>query len=59
MSWRFVYHTDLRPFAFKDRDDAAAQIALTGYRFFTWNDYVYFIHDGNAVETGIKVEDLY
>jgi hypothetical protein len=53
MKWKFVYNTALG--SFEDLDSALSLVKKTGYKFFTFNGYVYDLQ-GNCIN--ITVSEL-
>lgn len=60
MSWKFVFHVDF----VKQRscnyslEQIKSMASAAGYEFFLFSLRVYFIHEGEAIDTIIREEDL-
>jgi hypothetical protein len=57
MSWRHVFDCKVR---YQYPGDAAKKAAECGYKFFAWDDVVFFVlpGEGEYANTGIKVSEL-
>lgn len=58
MSWKYVFNTDLT--SYTNVDKAAEQAYISGYKFFAWNDTIFFlISKTNYANTYISRKDLF
>jgi hypothetical protein len=60
MNWKFVYNSNLNFGKGHSIADVMSIAISAGYRFFTYNGEVYFIHGSNKTfeHTGITTNDL-
>ena len=58
MKWKFVFNAR-RAFESGGIPIAILDATKHGYEFFVYNRYVYFIHDGKALNTLLTEADLF
>lgn len=56
MSWKYVFNSTVGNVIWGHIDNCNKAAKVAGYKFFTWNGWVYNV-DGNS--TQITVDDLY
>jgi len=56
MKWQFVYNGNVE--VGSHIDDLSKFVRTTGYKFFHFNGWVYFLTTTNYHNTGISIDDL-